>query len=166
MFRNKILSPTEALTRAAAYCSKAEHAPEEVREKLLRWGIANNEAENIIERLINENFLNEERYIRAFIHDKSEYNCWGRIKIRYALKCKHLNDRIIDRLIAESINEEQYLKKLVGILLSKARNFPPPLTPENRAKLYAFATQRGYETACISRAIGMIYNNSSTEYDD
>lgn len=163
MFRNKILSPAEALTRAAAYCSKAERAPEDVRGKLLQWGVGKNEAESIIERLMDENFLNEERYIRAFIHDKCEYDHWGRIKIRYALKYKQLNETIIDRLIAESIDEERYLEKLVGILTAKSRNLPRPLTAETRAKLYRFATQRGYETAHISRALARISDSPFPE---
>lgn len=166
MFRNRILSPEEALTRAAAYCSKGERAPADIREKLLGWGIGRKEAENIIDRLTDENFLCEERYIRAFIHDKSAYDHWGRVKIRYALRYKQLNESEIDRLLAECIDEEDYLRTLVGILRSKVRNLPHPLTSESRRKLYSFATQRGYESECIGRAIGMLPDLSHSEDAD
>lgn len=166
MFRNRILSPEEALTRAAAYCSKGERTPADIREKLLGWGIGRKEAESIIDRLTDENFLCEERYIRAFIHDKSTYNHWGRVKIRYALRYKQLNESEIDRLLTECIDEENYLQTLAGILRSKAHSLPRPLTPECRRKLYSFAAQRGYESECISRAFGILPELSHPEDTD
>lgn len=166
MFRNKILSPAEALTRAAAYCSKAERSPGDVREKLLHWGVDKTDAESIIDRLTDENFLDEERYIRAFIHDKTEYNHWGRVKIRYALKYKQLDEGKIDRMLSESIDGKQYLETLAGILLTKSRDLPRPFTSESRAKLYNFAAQRGYETSCIRDALAMIHDDMPAEETD
>ena len=64
------ITETDALSRVAAYCSTAEHCRAEVTEKLQRWGIPYDAIDRIINRLEQEKYIDEERFCRAFIHDK------------------------------------------------------------------------------------------------
>ena len=86
----KTLTPPEALHRAAALCSSSEHCITDIREKLSRWGIGELDARTIVERLVQERFIDEERYAIAFAKDKFRFSGWGRIKIRYALQQKRI----------------------------------------------------------------------------
>lgn len=95
----KTLTPPEALHRAAALCSSSEHCIADIREKLSRWGIGEPDARTIVERLVQERFIDEERYAIAFAKDKFRFSGWGRIKIRYALQQKRIgNSDIVNAL--------------------------------------------------------------------
>ena len=86
----KTLTPPEALHRSAALCSSSEHCIADIREKLSRWGIGEPDARTIVERLVQERFIDEGRYAIAFAKDKFRFSGWGRIKIRYALQQKRI----------------------------------------------------------------------------
>ena len=79
------ITETDALSRVAAYCSTAEHCRAEVTEKLQRWGIPYDAIDRIINRLEQEKYIDEERFCRAFIHDKYRFAKWGKMKIAQAI---------------------------------------------------------------------------------
>ncbi len=148
----KPLSPTEALHRAAALCSTAEHCPHDIQEKLTRWGIGNTDTRTIIDHLIQERFIDEERYAVAFVKDKFRFAGWGRIKIRYALQQKRIPTHAIDNALT-TIDEEQYAERLLSLLREKNRSIKDD-NPESRwAKLCRFAASRGFENELIFQYI-------------
>ena len=143
----------QALNKAAAWCSKAERAPQDVLGKLRDWEVSEEDADRIIGRLTAEGFLSEARYVHAFVNDKFIYDHWGRIKIRYALQQKGVSAEQIAHAFEEQIDPEQYLATLVDLLKGKMRGMKQPLDRNDRAKLYRFAASRGFETAICSQAL-------------
>jgi len=105
------------LERARKYCAYQERCHSEVRSKLIEWKIFGEELEQIIATLISENFLNEERYARAFVSGKFNINHWGRQKITYALKQRQVSDYSIRKGL-EVIDEEEY-QQLIRRLLER-----------------------------------------------
>ena len=75
---NQPLSEEAALKKAARYCSTAEHCRAEVAEKLRQWGVPASSAEQILTRLVQERFIDEERFCRAFVNDKHLLAKWGK----------------------------------------------------------------------------------------
>ena len=151
----KQLSPEEALHRTAALCSTGEQCIFDIREKLLRWGIASDDIKQIIEKLIQGKFIDEDRYCKSFVNDKLRFNKWGKIKIIYALRQKGISSQNIDNAIS-CIDEEKYLETLQEIILSKRKSIKND-TPENvKAKLFRFAASRGFETECINLCLKTI----------
>lgn len=151
----KQLSPEEALHRTAALCSTGEQCIFDIREKLLRWGIASDDIKQIIEKLIQGKFIDEDRYCKSFVNDKLRFNKWGKIKIIYALRQKGISSQNIDNAI-NCIDEEKYLETLQEIILSKRKSIKND-TPENvKAKLFRFAASRGFETECINLCLKTI----------
>ncbi len=148
----KPMTPAEALHRAAALCSTAEHCTADIREKLTRWGISANDTHTIIERLVSERFIDESRYATAFAKDKFRFAGWGRIKIRYALQQKHIAGDEIDQALTV-IDEEQYLNRLATLLQDKNRNIHDDNPESRKAKLCRFAASRGFETNLIFRQL-------------
>lgn len=153
----------KALNRAAAYCSQAERAPQDVEEKLQSWEVAENDAERIMEFLRKERFLDESRFVHAFINDKFTYERWGKIKIVYALRQKGMTGSIVQNMFEDVIDEEKYLETLTDLLQSKMRGMKLPLEQKDRAKLYRFAAQRGFESSAIGSALRRL---GSQEEDD
>ena len=119
----KTLTPPEALHRAAALCSASEHCIADIRQKLTRWGIGNNDAQSIVDRLVQERFIDENRYAVAFAKDKFRFSGWGRIKIRYTLQQKQISDSDIAEALAV-IDEGQYTARLLDLLKTRPTRWP------------------------------------------
>jgi len=151
-----ILTYEQALSRAAALCSRGEHCAADMRKKAGDWGLTAENAERLVQRLREERFVDDARFVRAFVHDKYEYQHWGCVKIRYALLQKQLPSDLIDEALDEVIGTDDYLDALVELLRTKMRNMTCPLTPKDRARLYRFAAQRGYEMGMIGKALSRL----------
>lgn len=151
----KILTPPEALHRAAALCSSAEHCTADIREKLARWGVTEADSRTIIDRLVQERFIDEQRYAVAFVKDKFRFSGWGRIKMRYALQQKRIDGSDIDHALA-TLDEEQYNDRLLELLQAKSRSIRNEDPEARRAKLFRFATSRGFESALIFNALKQV----------
>lgn len=151
----KILTPPEALHRAAALCSSAEHCTADIREKLARWGVTEADSRTIIDRLVQERFIDEQRYAVAFVKDKFRFSGWGRIKMRYALQQKRIDGSDIDHALA-TLDEEQYNDRLLELLQVKSRSIRDDDPEARRAKLFRFAASRGFESALIFNALKQV----------
>lgn len=151
----KILTPPEALHRAATLCSSAEHCTADIREKLARWGVTEADSRTIIDRLVQERFIDEQRYAVAFVKDKFRFSGWGRIKMRYALQQKRIDGSDIDHALA-TLDEEQYNDRLLELLQAKSRSIRDDDPEARRAKLFRFATSRGFESALIFNALKQV----------
>ena len=148
----KELTSGEALNKAAAYCTLCERCISEVSTKFTAWGVPHGEQEKIIARLIEEKFIDEERYCRAFVNDKVKFNRWGRIKITAALREKHLPQEHIKDAI-DNIDEEIYLQALQETIDIKSREFKGKDDFATQQKIIRHAASRGYEPALILKTI-------------
>lgn len=143
------ITEAEALNKAAAYCSAAEHCASEVRGKLKTWGMEPH-AEAVIARLTEEGFINENRYAQSFTREKIRYNRWGRVKVAQALRLKEIPADIIRKTVG-AFDEEEYEKILQQLLQSKARTVSARSEYEKHGKLIRFALSRGFEMPLITR---------------
>ena len=142
----------EALNKAAALCSAAEKCEWDIREKLRTWEISDSETDKIIAQLKKENFLDENRFAAFFTKDKFRFNKWGRIKIAYSLKMKHISNDIIQEAMS-AIDDEEYLATLCEILQSKQKGLKYKDEYDRRAKLTRFAQSRGFEYEIITESL-------------
>ena len=128
--------------KAEAYCASAEHCSYEVSNKLQQWG-ANTEAiASIIAHLKSQRYIDDERYCRAFAHDKLLYQGWGRLKIKAALYAKHLPSSNISEAL-ENLDESDYRSTLQRVIATKKRAIKSN-DPMAREKLIRFCLQRGF----------------------
>ena len=105
------LSKQEALDKAQAYCARSEHCAADVRRKLWEWGIEPSLHDFIEEKLYEDNYLNDVRFCKAYVHDKVAYQRWGRMKIRAGLQALQLPNAAIQEAMKE-IDEETYFANL------------------------------------------------------
>jgi regulatory protein len=97
----------EVVQKLEYYCSYQERCHNEVRSKLHEFSISENEKEKIIVHLINENFLNEERFAAVFSISKFHQKKWGKIRIKNELKARKISDYLITKSLKE-IPETEY----------------------------------------------------------
>jgi len=119
-----------------------------VRSKLLDLGIYGDDLEDIIAHLIEENFLNEERFARSFARGKFRMKQWGRIRIRQELKKRDITDYCL-RKAMEEIDEGEYLKTLEEVLEKRAGKINAANDFAKRNKLAQYAVQRGFEIELV-----------------
>lgn len=140
----------EAQYKAAAYCSTAEHCPQEVRDKLLAWGASPEQIEQVLDYLTDENFISEERFCRAFVNDKIRFQKWGKEKVRQALALKRLPTLLVQEAL-EAFPDEDYMDVLNDLAAKKRHELRGEEPEVGRAKLCRFLMGRGFSYRDIER---------------
>ncbi|WP_454802418.1 regulatory protein RecX [Mucilaginibacter phyllosphaerae] len=141
----KITDVNVAMAKAEHYCAYQERSQQEVRNKLYDWGLWPDAVENIISRLIEENFLNEERFAQAYTKGKFNQKGWGKIKIKQGLKFKNVSPVLIKKALLQ-IDAGEYIDKLTRILDKKAATLTEKDGYKRKYKLRQYALSRGFET--------------------
>lgn len=148
----KSLSKEQALQRAASLCSGSEHCVSQVQEKLLSWGLPDDDAEAVIARLMDEKFIDNTRFARAYCHDKFCYSHWGRIKIGQMLRHLHVSDADIAEGMAV-IPEEEYLQAIADAASQKNRSLRDNDAYQRKGKLVRHLLSRGFEMSLVLDAV-------------
>lgn len=138
-----------AKLRAAKYCAGRERAPYQVLEKLIGWGLTQEEADSLLAELQAAYYLDERRFCRAFCRDKFEFNHWGKVKIRQELSPYHLPSEVIDYGLGE-IDPDKYRDRLHQLARSKWKSL---VHEENdwvrKQKAAAYLLRKGYEPELV-----------------
>ena len=145
----RITDEKVALTKAEHYCAYQERSQQEVRGKLFEWGLYPNMVENVIIRLIEGGFLNEERFANAYTRGKFNQKGWGKNKIKQGLKFKKVSDPLIKKAL-QSINGDDYLQMLAKVIQKKSALLTEKDAYKRKYKLHQYALSRGYENDLIS----------------
>lgn len=145
----------ELLDRARRYCAISEQCESAVRQKLIAWGTPSEKVDTIVRQLRSEDYLDDERYARAYCESKIIGQQWSRLKVLYQLRLKRLPKEAIDTGMA-AVDEESYLKMLNSLSEKKMRELYPDGNfnddPDADRKLTAFLISRGFTMNEINRA--------------
>ena len=144
----KITDKKVGLAKAEHYCAYQERSQQEVRDKLYEWELKPAEVENVIIRLIENNYLNEERFAKAYVRGKFNQKGWGRIKIKQGLKQKRVPEGLIKKAL-QTILDDDYIKTLKDIIAKKSATLAEKNPLKRRYKLQQYAMGRGFEADLI-----------------
>lgn len=148
----KPMTEEQALARLTALCASAEHCTGEMIDKMTKWEIPEEAQARIMEHLVSNKYVDDERYCRAFVHDKMEYNHWGRRKIEQALYVKHV-DKAIQTKVLDEIPDSDFISILRPLLDQKRRQTRADKEYEMNIKLMRFAASRGFTIDQIRQCI-------------
>lgn len=148
----KQMTEQEAYLQLAAICAQAEHCEQEMRDKMKRWELDEIVQNRIIERLVKERYIDNERYARAFVKDKIRYNKWGRRKVQQGLWMKRI-DASIQQQVLDEIDEKEYLDVLRPLLKQKRKSTKASSDYELNQKLVRFALGRGFTFDIIRQCL-------------
>lgn len=143
------ITEMEALLKAASLCSRRECCVSEIEQKLEQWGAPAASREGIVAQLIDEKYIDERRYARAYALDKLRYNHWGRIKIDQSMRLLGISsdDR---RMALEELPEDEYRDIAVHLAKSKWATIKASSDYERKGKLLRFLASRGFEPDLLS----------------
>lgn len=150
----KPITAEAAFERMASLCARSEQCEADIRQKLFRMGIPPAQAAEIIDSLIGQRFIDNERFARAFANDKCRFSGWGRHKIRMALSAKRIGAADI-ALALDSIDPGDYTDALSRVASAKARGMDlnGPEGRDSRIRLYRHILSRGFESDFAMKAV-------------
>ncbi len=148
----KSYTPQQAKLKAENYCAYQERAQQEVRDKLYSWGLHQEDVENIIAQLIEDNFLNEERFAKAYALGKFRMQGWGKIKIKLHLKAKRVSEPLI-RIALREINTEDYHEMISKTIKKKIKQPLPKISSLEKSKLFKYLLSKGFEGDIIQEKL-------------
>ncbi len=146
------LTPGQAWEKMKTYCAYQERCQREVFGKLREASLTAMEADSIIARLIEENYLNEERFARSFARGHFRIKKWGKKKIEYSLKQKQISEYCIKKAMTE-IEEDAYdstLQKLASSKWDAVKNGTPA---QRWDKTKRFLLQKGFSAQEVLAAL-------------
>ena len=155
----------DAYLQLAALCAQAEHCQQEMRDKLKRWGVDADAQDRIVARLVEERFIDDERYARAFVKDKIRYNKWGRRKVQQGLWQKHIDADIQERVL-DDVDDSEYLAVLRPLLKQKVKSVKAGSDYERTQKLVRFALSRGFTFDLIRQCLDVDDDMNIEEDED
>lgn len=156
----KQVSEQEALLKLSSLCSSAEHSSGEMLDKMRRWAMPADAMERVLNRLVDERFVDDERYARFFVRDKIRFDRWGRRKIEQGLYKKGVSRDIIGRVL-DAVPADDYVAVLRELIAAKRRSVKADSDYELNCKLIRFALGRGFGMDVIRRCI-----DEADEYPD
>ena len=140
----KMIGPRSFLVEK---CLPLRHERAKTDVCVCRPGLSASEADEVVARLRAERFLDDERYARAFVHDKLAFNRWGRLRLRRELRAKRIAAEAIDAALV-AIDEVAYRDTLLALLRAKLPQ-GGDTSPQARARLLRNAMAHGFETSLV-----------------
>ena len=153
------LSYKDIEKKAISYCIKSEKCEYDIRQKMIEWRTDKETIDKIINNLIDNNFINHQRYVNAFVHDAIYIINWGRLKIRYLLQQKKISETLINEAIG-NINIEDYEKNLEKLIRQRFQA-QIPVTVADKLKIIKSLYSRGFEPDVTERIIERVLKNLS-----
>lgn len=133
----------QALRRLAALCSRGEHSSGEMKAKMRAWGLDEEAQTRVMERLMADRYVDDERFARLFVADKLKFNHWGHRKIEQALWAKGVADATAQSAL-DQLSRDDFMEVLRPLMEQKARQLHAESAYERRMKLIRFALSRGF----------------------
>jgi len=158
--QKKYISYDNALDRLQKYCAYQDRCHQEVRTKLIELGVFGDDLENIIVELIEEKFLDEQRFAIAYARGKFRYKKWGRIRIQRELRMRKISAYCLKKAMSE-ITDEDYMETLETLLLKKNEILREKNIWKRRKKLADYVISKGYESYLVWDTIKRIIPSSS-----
>lgn len=142
------------LIKAASFCAYQERTQQEVRERLKKWQVFGDEAEEIISELISQNYINEERFAKSFAGGKFRIKNWGNVKIKQELKRRGLTDYTINSGMNE-IDPDDYQEELKQLIEKKYEMVAKTETDrwKIKQKVVRYAISKGFESELVWRIV-------------
>ncbi len=137
-------SPEQALASLMRQCARSERSSGDARRLMARWGVEPSAREAVLERLISEKFIDDERFASAYIREKINLSGWGARKIASSLRAKGVATEIFKPLL-EELDSETLAERLKTKLERKAKTVKGENAYQKRGKLFQYGLSLGYD---------------------
>lgn len=151
------LTPAQAWGKIKPYCTYQERCHSEVKEKLYGYGLHRTDVEQLLSRLIEEKFLNEERFAISYASGHFSIKKWGKIKITHGLRQKGVSAFCIKKALNE-IDADEYLSSLQKLAVQKWELLKKERLVARQYKCRQYLLQKGFESSLANEAVKAVSN--------
>ena len=148
MHNKRVYDINIAIERIKNYCALQDRCQWDVIQKLREWGLQQSTKDHILEILITNKFIDEERFSTSFCRGKFRIKNWGKHKIVNELRRKQISSISINRGLKE-IDEEEYDLVLEKLFYQKERSIKDKNQFIRKTKIANFLIQRGFENNLV-----------------
>jgi regulatory protein len=156
MIKRKMLTNEQALQKLRHYCSYQERCHSEVRSKLYQLHVSKKFHDELIAELIQQNYLNEERFAIAFARGKFKMNQWGKRKIVQALKEKRVSEYCI-KMALNQIPENDYLETIQKLVEKKIESLNGEKISLKKNSVTQYLIAKGFEPKLVLHHVQVLY---------
>ncbi len=149
----------KAYNKASALCARREYCSGDIFKKLNNWEVDKPIANKVVAQLIEEKFIDDLRFAKFYVNDKSKFNRWGKDKIVWQLRMKKVDQEIINEAIA-NLNDDEMLETLSALLREKNRLIKEPDFQKRKASLIRFGAGRGFSYDQIRKVLDEILKDN------
>lgn len=146
--KHKSYTLEDALEKLQKYCSYQDRCHMEVEQKLKSMGMIPQASDQILMTLIQENYLNEERFAMAYVRGKFRIKQWGRIRLKAELKKRQISSYLIKKALSQ-ISESKYITTFETLAERKAETLVGTNNRLKKKKLIDYLMYRGWESHLI-----------------
>jgi regulatory protein len=150
----KTYSKEGAKPKLEKYCAYQERSHKQVFDKCRSYGLSESDSNEILVELIQSNFLNEERFVEAYVKGKFKIKSWGKQKITQGLKLAGINQKLISLSIQE-IKFEDYIKTIQRLAEKKMKTLKEGTDFEKKIKTQRYLLSKGYSFDEVNKALNM-----------
>lgn len=154
-------TPDEALASLMRLCARAEKSESDARRLMRGWGVATQDAEQVLARLVRERFIDDSRYTEAFVREKLRLSGWGEYKIRAALQRKGIARELVDAALAGA-DRQGMADRLAQQLARKARTVKHNTPYELKTKLIRYGLSLGYDYPAVIEAASALVTDTDS----
>lgn len=159
----KVVTAEAARLRMADLCAGGEQCESDIMAKLLKMGLPQGEAREIVSELVERGFIDNRRYAAALAHDQVRFSGWGRRKIAAKLLSKRIESSVIREVLGD-LDEEEYLDAAMRVARAKARSLDPGLY-EDRIRLLRHLASRGFEADVASKVVNVLKRQTDEDVE-
>lgn len=152
------MRPEQALNIIAGQCSKKEMCCKDVRQKLIKWELPEEDIQKIMSFLLEHKFIDDKRFACIYTEDKFRFNHWGKQKIGMMLRQKGISQDIIDE-VSSIIPSNNYIDHCLELLQQKYRTITESDPYKLKAKLTRFALSKGFDYDTISKCLSQLLSD-------
>jgi len=151
-------------SKASYICSRRECCESDIYTKLLQWKLNPQEAALVLSQLVNEHFIDNERYTFAYVRDKSKFSAWGAMKIKMALRAKKIDNDLIQAALA-NLPDDQFYQQALKEAIKKNRTLAKDDLYSQKQKLARYLFAKGFESDIVWKIVAVVTSSENEDVD-
>lgn len=151
-------TPEQALAALMRLAARSEKSSGDAMRLMQNWGVEPAARQGVLQKLIDNKFIDDRRYTEAFVRDKMRFSGWGTFKLRAALRNKGVSAEIINEVLS-SLDNEGMADRLRERLERKMRIVKYASRYELKTKLMRYGASLGYDFESVGDVVDTLISD-------
>lgn len=151
-------TPEQAFTALMRLAVRSEKSSGDALRLMQNWGVEPSARQGVLQRLIDNKFIDDRRYAEAFVRDKMRFSGWGAFKLRAALRNKGIANEIVDEVLS-SLDRDDMSERLRYCLERKMRTTKYTSRYELKSKLMRYGASLGYGFESVAEVVDALISD-------